>query len=98
MHNIEKKKNKNPQNIKKKSCQEKCFAGPEYHSTPEDLSATPRHLFSAANEERKMSLAEDNELKEMQDGFLGRYRKRDKASCSGKIQETVLHSLLDNQI
>ena len=52
MHNIEKKKNKNPQNIKKKSSQEKCFAGPENHSTPEDLSATPRHLFSAANEER----------------------------------------------
>ena len=56
MHNIEKKKNKNPQNIKKKSSQEKCFAGPENHSTPEDSSATPRHLSSATHEERQVCL------------------------------------------
>jgi len=36
------------------------------------------------------------ELKEMQDGFLGRYRKRDKAGWSGQIPEKVLHSLLGN--
>ena len=35
------------------------------------------------------------ELKEMQDGFIGRYRRRDKAGWSGQIQEN-LHSLLDN--
>ena len=50
---------KNPQNSNYKSPQEKCFAGPENHSTPKDSFATPRHLFSAANEERQVSFVED---------------------------------------